>query len=100
MQATTAMTGRQYGLDWLRIGAFALLILYHIGMFFVPWGWHVKAAVPVDWAVWPMMAVNPWRLMLLFVISGVLLVVAVWEWGSYHGGWRERFARRGSIPAR
>lgn len=72
MQATTAMTGRQYGLDWLRIGAFALLILYHIGMFFVPWGWHVKAATPVEWAVWPMMAVNPWRLMLLFVISGVV----------------------------
>lgn len=72
MQATTAMTGRQYGLDWLRIGAFALLILYHIGMFFVPWGWHVKAAAPAEWAVWPMMAVNPWRLMLLFVISGIV----------------------------
>lgn len=72
MQAATAMTGRQFGLDWLRICAFALLILYHIGMFFVPWGWHVKAAEPVEWAVWPMMAVNPWRLMLLFVISGVV----------------------------
>lgn len=72
MQATTAMKGRQYGLDWLRIGAFAVLILYHIGMFFVPWGWHVKAATPAGWAVWPMMAVNPWRLMLLFVISGVV----------------------------
>lgn len=72
MQAATVMNGRQYGLDWLRIGAFALLIFYHIGMFFVPWGWHVKAAEPVAWAVWPMMAVNPWRLLLLFVISGVV----------------------------
>ena len=72
MQATTAMKGRQYGLDWLRIGAFALLILYHIGMFFVPWGWHVKAATPVEWAVWPMIALNPWRLLLLFVISGAV----------------------------
>lgn len=72
MQAVMTMTGRQFGLDWLRIGAFALLILYHVGMFFVPWGWHVKAATPVQWAVWPMMAVNPWRLMLLFVISGVV----------------------------
>lgn len=72
MQATTAISGRQYGLDWLRIGAFTLLILYHIGMFFVPWGWHVKSATPVEWAIWPMMAVNPWRLMLLFVISGVV----------------------------
>lgn len=51
MQSKTILTGRQYGLDWLRIGAFALLILYHIGMFLVPWGWHVKAAEPVAWAV-------------------------------------------------
>lgn len=72
MQPTTALTGRQYGLDWLRIGAFALLILYHIGMYFVPWGWHVKAATPVEWAAWPMIVVNPWRLLLLFVISGVV----------------------------
>jgi peptidoglycan/LPS O-acetylase OafA/YrhL len=72
MQAATGTHGRQYGLDWLRIGAFALLILYHVGMFFVPWGWHVKADEPVEWAIWPMMAINPWRLMLLFVISGVV----------------------------
>ncbi|WP_353226454.1 low temperature requirement protein A [Novosphingobium sp.] len=25
--------------------------------------------------------------------SAVLLVVAVWEWGSFHGGWRERWLR-------
>ena len=25
----------------------------------------------------------------------VLLIVAVWEWGSFHGGWRERFVRWG-----
>ncbi|WP_435203211.1 acyltransferase family protein [Qipengyuania sp. 902] len=72
MQANMAVNCRQYGLDWLRIGAFALLIVYHVGMFFVPWGWHVKAAEPVEWAVWPMMAINPWRLLLLFVISGVV----------------------------
>ncbi len=72
MQAISTMNGRQFGLDWLRIGAFALLIFYHIGMFFVPWGWHVKTADPVEWVQWPMMAVNPWRLSLLFLISGVV----------------------------
>ena len=61
---------RLYGLDWLRIGAFALLILYHIGMFFVPWEWHVKSAQPQEWLELPMMAINPWRLALLFVVSG------------------------------
>lgn len=63
--------GRLYGLDWLRIGAFALLILYHIGMFFVPWDWHVKTAQPLEWLELPMLALNPWRLALLFVVSGI-----------------------------
>jgi peptidoglycan/LPS O-acetylase OafA/YrhL len=61
---------RHYGMDWLRIGAFALLILYHIGMVFVPWDFHVKTAHPIAWVAIPMMAANSWRLMLLFVISG------------------------------
>jgi peptidoglycan/LPS O-acetylase OafA/YrhL len=60
---------RHYGLDWLRIGAFALLILYHVGMVFVPWDYHVKLAGP-GWATVPMMATNPWRLSLLFIVSG------------------------------
>ncbi len=34
-------------MDWLRIGAFALLIVYHIGMVFVPWNYHVKTAHPI-----------------------------------------------------
>jgi peptidoglycan/LPS O-acetylase OafA/YrhL len=68
--ASAAGEDRLYGLDWLRIGAFALLILYHIGMFFVPWDWHVKTAEPQEWLELPMTAVNPWRLALLFVISG------------------------------
>ena len=37
--------GRHFGLDWLRIGAFGLLILYHVGMVFAPWDWVVKSAV-------------------------------------------------------
>ena len=61
---------RHYGMDWLRIGAFALLILYHIGMFFVPWGWHVKTAEPLYWVTVPMLASNAWRLPLLFLVSG------------------------------
>ena len=60
---------RHYGLDWLRIGAFGLLILYHIGMVFVPWGFHAKTAQPLPWVVVPMLAINSWRLLLLFVVS-------------------------------
>ena len=61
---------RHYGLDWLRIGAFGLLIFYHVGMVFVPWDFHVKTAHPIDWVAIPMHATNSWRLMLLFVVSG------------------------------
>ncbi len=44
--------GRHYGMDWLRIGAFQLLILYHVGMAFGPWDYQVKAAnPPVAWAI-------------------------------------------------
>ena len=76
MRSTIAQTPdvapvRRVDLDWVRIGAFALLILYHVGMFYVPWNWHIKSAQPVA-ALEPMMlALNPWRLALLFLVSGV-----------------------------
>lgn len=61
---------RHYGMDWLRIGAFALLILYHVGMVFVPWNFHVKSTHIEKLATLPMLATNAWRLTLLFVVSG------------------------------
>ncbi|WP_375466194.1 acyltransferase family protein, partial [uncultured Methylobacterium sp.] len=57
-------------LDWLRIIAFAILIFYHVGLLYLPWSYHAKSAhsVPV---IEPLMRlVNPWRLLLLFLISG------------------------------
>lgn len=65
------MTDRRYDLDWLRIGAFGLLIFYHIGMVFVPWDFHIKTAHPSQAVEAPMLLLNPWRLSLLFLISGV-----------------------------
>jgi hypothetical protein len=63
--------GRHYGMDWLRIGAFQLLILYHVGMAFVPWDFQVKVAnPPIGWATTLMMLTSPWRLSLLFAVSG------------------------------
>ncbi len=64
------MTQRRYDLDWLRISAFALLILYHCGMFYVTWDWHVKSSRASE-AIQPLMQLtSPWRLTLLFLISG------------------------------
>lgn len=62
---------RRYDLDWLRVIVFGLLIFYHVGMFFVPWGWHIKNNEIYDWLRYPMLFVNQWRLPILFVISGM-----------------------------
>ncbi|MFY0639054.1 MAG: acyltransferase family protein [Maricaulis maris] len=65
--------GRQFGLDWLRIGVFILLIFYHTGMFFNTEGWHAKSLNAND-AMEPFMWLSsPWRLPLLFLVSGVAM---------------------------
>lgn len=84
---------RHYGMDWLRIGAFALLILYHIGMFFVPWGWHVKTAAPLDWVQFPMLATNAWRLPLLFTVSGFATAAVLGKSAGVASFLRDRTAR-------
>ncbi|HRO28177.1 MAG TPA: acyltransferase family protein [Luteimonas sp.] len=61
---------RRHDLDWVRVFAFSLLVLYHVGMYYVSWDWHVNSphAGP---ALEPfMMLSSPWRLSLLFLISG------------------------------
>ncbi|KQN92343.1 hypothetical protein ASE95_06240 [Sphingomonas sp. Leaf231] len=82
---------RHYGLDWLRIGAFAILILYHVGMVFVPWDFHAKLP-GAWWVAVPMMASNPWRLSLLFLVSGYASRALMLRNGS---PWR--FARQRSL---
>lgn len=67
---TAASIPRHYGLDWLRIGAFALLILFHLGLYFAPGHWIVKSPRTYDWVAWPLAGIVPWRLSLLFAVSG------------------------------
>ena len=61
---------RHYGIDWLRIGAFAILILYHVAMVFSPWAWVVKWPEHAGWLTAPLALLTPWRLPLLFVVGG------------------------------
>ncbi len=62
---------RRNDLDWVRILAFGLLVPYHVGMYYVTWDWHVKSPMASS-ALEPfMMLTAPWRLLLLFFISGV-----------------------------
>ena len=62
---------RRHDLDWIRVLVFGLLILYHIGMFFVPWSWHIENSEQSNSLTWPMWFVNQWRLPVLFIISGM-----------------------------
>jgi glucans biosynthesis protein C len=68
---------RRLDLDWLRIFALTVLIFFHVGMYYVSWSWHIKSSQPVV-ALEPLMrAFSPWRLSLLFVISGAVLALVV-----------------------
>ena len=61
---------RRHDLDAIRVAAFALLVLYHVGMYYVSWDWHVKSASAGP-ALEPFMLLSsPWRLALLFLVSG------------------------------
>jgi glucans biosynthesis protein C len=63
---------RRHDIDALRALAFGLLILYHLGMLYVPdWGWHLKSSYLQPWLDAPMLLVNRWRMDLIFLISGV-----------------------------
>ena len=71
--AESSRSDRRVDLDWLRICAFGLLILFHVAMFYTPSDWEVKSPrllpatlLVVEWSA-------PWRLLLLFMISGAAL---------------------------
>ncbi|MEY2953434.1 MAG: hypothetical protein RLZZ401_1521, partial [Pseudomonadota bacterium] len=70
--ANATPAARWYFLDWLRIAAFGLLVPYHVGMYYVRWPYLVKSpfanAGPEPW----MLLTNPWRMSLLFIISGAV----------------------------
>ncbi|MBL0928760.1 MAG: acyltransferase family protein [Alphaproteobacteria bacterium] len=85
--------GRHFGMDWLRIAAFGLLIFYHIGMYFVHWDWHVKIADPIEWTAIPMLATNGWRLALLFLASGYASAALLAKLGGAGAFAKSRSAR-------
>jgi peptidoglycan/LPS O-acetylase OafA/YrhL len=70
----TARPARRHDIDALRVIAFGLLILYHVGMFYVAeWEWHVKSAYLSEALQVPMNFLNRWRMPLLFLLSGIAI---------------------------
>jgi hypothetical protein len=63
--------GRKYHLDWLRVLAFGLLIPFHVGMLYNSWSYPLKSPRLVPELDWLLMLSTPWRLALVFLISGV-----------------------------
>jgi hypothetical protein len=65
---------RRYDIDWIRIIAIALLLVYHIALIFQPWGKQIGfiQSEKTSQAIWiPMSVFNIWRIPLLFFVSGM-----------------------------
>lgn len=65
---------RRYDVDWLRVLAIALLLIYHVSVVFQPWGKKVgfiQNEESITILEIPMSMINIWRIPLLFIISGM-----------------------------
>lgn len=69
-----SVTNRRYDIDWLRIIAIGLLLIYHVAIGFQSWGVMIGfITTEKTWeALWiPMTMLNVWRIPLLFFVSGM-----------------------------
>jgi glucans biosynthesis protein C len=67
-------TPRRYDIDWIRVIAIALLMVYHTAVGFQPWGTMIAFITSEEsWeSLWvPMTMLNVWRIPLLFFVSGM-----------------------------
>jgi peptidoglycan/LPS O-acetylase OafA/YrhL len=65
---------RRHDIDWIRVIAIGLLLIYHITISFQPWGIFFqfiqnKESLEILWI--PMSLLNVWRIPILFFISGM-----------------------------
>ena len=76
-------TNRRTDLDWLRVLLFAGLILYHVGLMFALWTpFEIRSDHRASWVEVALMSTHPWRMCLLFLISGVATRYAFDKLGS------------------
>jgi glucan biosynthesis protein C len=71
---------RRYDIDWLRVIAIVLLLIYHVAIGFQRWGIMIGfIANDKSWdSLWiPMAMLNVWRIPLLFFVSGMGVYFAI-----------------------
>ena len=73
-------TERRYDIDWLRVIAIWLLLVYHIAIIFQPWAMligFIRSDQTME-NLWKLMSMlNIWRIPLLFYISGMGVYFAI-----------------------
>ena len=83
---------RRYDIDWLRVIAIGLLLIYHIAIGFQPWGVFI-GFIQSDQSLvslWTAMAMlNVWRIPLLFFVSGMGVYFAI-----RRRNWKQLLAER------
>ena len=85
-------TTRRYDIDWIRVIAIGLLLIYHIAILFQPWALFIgfiKNDDSIAWLWTPMTMLNVWRIPLLFYVSGMGLYFAMKK-----RNWKQLFAER------
>ena len=73
-------TERRHDIDWLRVIAIGLLLIYHIAIVFQPWAMFVgfiRSDELLEGLWKPMTILNVWRIPLLFYVSGMGLYFAM-----------------------
>ncbi len=91
--ASMPAVDRHMGMDWLRIGAFAILILYHSALYFGPHPWVMRSERIYEWLAFPLAAVSPWRLLVLFAVSGFASAAMIGRSPGIGTFYRERSLR-------
>jgi glucan biosynthesis protein C len=83
---------RRYDIDWLRVIAIGLLLIYHVAIGFQPWGVMIGFITnDQSWMpLWrPMSMLNVWRIPFLFFVSGMGVYFAM-----QHRTWKQLLQER------
>ncbi|MGC4022337.1 MAG: acyltransferase family protein [Cyclobacteriaceae bacterium] len=85
-------SNRRYDIDWIRVIAIGLLVIYHTAIGFQPWGMMIGFITnSKPWvSLWtPMAMLNIWRIPLVFFVSGMGVYFAI-----QNRNWKELLLER------